>query len=136
MARPRPVRGHPPPALVTGANGSGALLRGVKSAAQSHRTLAQQFLWDLQEHWQLHGRAALDTMAKERPDLYVQMVAKLVPVHQIELGGPGDFRSATNREELLERVGERFGEQGRAMFERFMAQLDQLRQQQERQTDD
>jgi hypothetical protein len=32
-------------------------------------------------------------------------------------------------------VGERFGEQGRAMFERFVTQLDQLRQQQERQTD-
>jgi hypothetical protein len=121
--------------LVTGADGGGALLRGVKGAAQSHRTLAQRFLWDLQEHWQVHGRAALDTMAKERPELYVQMVAKLVPVHQIELGGPGEFHQAQSRAELLDKVGERYGEQGRAMFERFMAELDQLRQQQERQTD-
>jgi hypothetical protein len=41
-----------------------------------------------------------------------------------------------NRAELLERVGERFGEQGRAMFERFVAQLDRLREQQARRTDD
>jgi hypothetical protein len=89
MPRPRPVRGHPPPALVTGANGGGALLRGVKGAAQSHRTLAEQFLWDLQEHWQVHGRAALDAMAKERPDLYVQMVARLAQVHRVEVDESG-----------------------------------------------
>jgi len=136
MPRPRPVRGHPPPALVTGANGGGALLRGVRGAAQSHRTLAEQFLWDLQEHWQVHGRAALDAMAKERPDLYVQMVARLAQVHRIEVDESGDFRSATTRAELLERVGERFGQQGRVMFERFVARLDRLAEQQERQTDD
>jgi hypothetical protein len=116
--------------LVTGANGGGALLRGVKGAAQSHRTLPQQFLRDLQEHWQVHGRAALDTMAKERPDLYVQTVGKLAQVHRIE--GGWALRSAMTRAELLERVGERFGQQGRQMFARFVARLDRL--QQERQT--
>jgi hypothetical protein len=53
-------------------------------------------------------------------------------VYRIEFGGPGDFQSAMNRAELLDRVGERFDQQGRAMFERFIiSQLDKLRQEQQ-----
>jgi len=65
----------------------------------------------------------------------VQMVARLAQVHRIEVDESGDFRSATTRAELLERVGERFGQQGRAMFERFVRRLDRLEQAQERQPD-
>jgi hypothetical protein len=102
----------------------------------NYRTITQEFLHDLHETWKVHGKAALQTVATERPDLFVQIAAKLAQVHRIEFGGPGDFQSAMTRAELLERVGERFGEQGRTMFERFVAQLERLREQQKRQTDD
>jgi len=83
--------------------------------------LTQQFLADLQAAWQTHGRAALHQVAVENPGLFLQIMAKLVQVHRVEVGHPGDFQSAMNRAELLDRVGERVGEQGREMFERFMA---------------
>jgi hypothetical protein len=62
------------------------------------------------------------------------MVARLVHVQKVEVGGPGDFNMQMTRAELLDKVGERFGAQGRAMFENFVKRLDRLRQ--ERQTDD
>jgi hypothetical protein len=115
-------------------NGRPLLLRGVNVAEKSYRTITQEFLHDLRETWKVHGKAALEKVATERPDLLVQIVAKLAQVQRIEVGECGDFHAAMSRAELLERVGERFGEQGRAMFERFVAQLDRLGEQQERQT--
>jgi hypothetical protein len=97
----------------------------VRGAA--YRVLTQEFIADLHEHWREHGKAALDACAERWPHVYVQIVAKLVQIHHIEVGGPGDFASAMNREQLLDKVGERFGQKGRDMFERFVAQLDRLR---------
>jgi hypothetical protein len=85
-------------------------------------------------HARLTGarKAALDACAERWPHIYVQVVAKLAQIHRVEVGGPGDFQQAMNWEQLLEKVGERFGQQGRQMFERFVARLERLRADAER----
>ena len=74
----------------------------------------------------MHGPAVLDRLAKEYPQVYGPMVARLIHVHKVEVGGPGDFNAAMTKAELLDRVGERFGSQGRAMFEKFVRGLERL----------
>jgi hypothetical protein len=48
----------------------------------------------------------------------------------MEVGAPGDFNARMTRAELLDKVGERFGEQGRKMFAAFVQRLDRLSEQQ------
>jgi hypothetical protein len=55
-----------------------------------------------------------------------QVVARLAQVHRVEVGMPGDFAGARTREEVLDKVGEKFGTKGRQMFEQFVARLDKL----------
>jgi hypothetical protein len=110
------------------------LLRNNHNAAQAHRSLSIEFLHDLYESWKVHGRKVLDELARDYPQVYGPMVARLAHVHRLEVGAPDDFNVSMTRAELLDKVGERFGAQGRAIFENFVKRLDRL--QQERQTDD
>jgi hypothetical protein len=41
--------------------------------------LGEQFVSDLQEHWQTHGKAALDGCLVESPAQYCRVVASLLP---------------------------------------------------------
>lgn len=91
-----------------------------------YRVLTAEFLEALHEDWRAHGKEAVASCRERWPHIYVQIIAKLVQIHRVEVGDPGDFATAHTREELLERVGERFGQKGRQMFERFVAQLDRL----------
>jgi hypothetical protein len=95
-----------------------------------------RFLHAVNRAWDKHGDQVLERLATEYPQVFGPLVARLVQVQKIEVGAPGDFSSAMTRAELLDKVGERFGSQGRAMFERFVARLDRLEQALERQPDD
>jgi len=69
MPRLRLVRGQPPPTLVTGANGGGALPRGVKGAAQSHRSSnIARTCWPKTRRWTgLSGQERQTWTARLRP---------------------------------------------------------------------
>ena len=45
----------------------------------SRNKLAEDFLADAYQQWQLHGSTALETMAKTAPAKFCQMVANLLP---------------------------------------------------------
>ena len=45
----------------------------------SRNKLAENFLADAYQQWQLHGLTALETMAKTEPAKFCQMVANLLP---------------------------------------------------------
>jgi hypothetical protein len=45
----------------------------------SRNKLAENFLADAYQQWQLHGSTALETMAKTEPAKFCQMVANLLP---------------------------------------------------------
>jgi Family of unknown function (DUF5681) len=45
----------------------------------SRNKLAEDFLADAYEQWQIRGSTALETMAKEEPAKFCQMVANLLP---------------------------------------------------------
>ena len=121
--------------VLAGKRGSRLRLVRMPNATEAHRTLSVRFLHAINKAWDKHGDQVLDTLATQYPQVFGPMVARLVQVQKVEVGDPGDFSTAMTRAELVDRVGERFGSQGRAMFERFVARLDRLTEQQERQTD-
>lgn len=95
-------------------------------SGRPYRELSGKFLTDLQTHWQEWGPRILNVVAMKYPELYFQGMIKLAQVHRFEVGQPNDFDGAKTREEVMERVNERFGPQGKVMFERFLKQLDSL----------
>jgi hypothetical protein len=53
----------------------------------AYRVLTQEFLVDLQQSWR--AQEALVACRERWPHIYLQIVAKLVQIHQVEVGGPG-----------------------------------------------
>ena len=45
----------------------------------SRNRFSEHFLADLAEHWAVHGKAALDRVAVEKPHVYCQLACSLVP---------------------------------------------------------
>ena len=45
----------------------------------SRNKLAEDFIADLHESWQTHGKTAIERCVAERPDMYLKIVAGLLP---------------------------------------------------------
>jgi hypothetical protein len=73
--------------------------------AEGSHTLAAEFLADLHELWQWHGRELLDRLSDERPEVVSKLMVKLAMILHRRLGKPGDFDRRRVREEALQRLG-------------------------------
>lgn len=98
----------------------------VQIRGNDYKALSNSFIHDLYEDWQVGGKEAIVQTREKFPQIYVQVVARLAQVHRIEVGMPNEFSGAQTREELLDRIGEKFGTKGRQMFAAFVAKLDKL----------
>jgi uncharacterized protein DUF5681 len=76
MTKPKPPEEHKPnPAQwKPGQSGNPAGRR-----VNSRNRLSEQFLKDMVEDWEAHGKAAIVTFRTDRPHDYVKVVATLVP---------------------------------------------------------
>ena len=92
----------------------------------SRNKLSQDFLGDLQEDWEQHGKDILPIMREKFPEIYFQSLVKLAIIHRVEFGQPKDFERPRSREELLQKMEERAGPAGRKMLEKFLAKLGQV----------
>jgi hypothetical protein len=97
----------------------------------SRNKLSEQFLADLQEDWEQHGKAIFQIMREQFPDVYFQSLVKLAQVHRVELGQPREFDRPCSREEALQRLERSAGPVARKMLEDFLAQVDKLEADQE-----
>jgi hypothetical protein len=108
----------------------GRYLKGISGGPGrpmgSRDKLSQDFLADLQEDWEQHGRDILEVMREKHPEIYFQSMVKLAMIHRIELGQPQAFEQRRTREEVLQKMEERAGPVGRKMLEKFLVKLDKL----------
>jgi hypothetical protein len=88
--------------------------------------LSQDFLRDLQEDWEQHGKGILSIMREKFPEIYFQSLVKLAMIHRVELGQPQAFEQPRTREEVLRKMEERAGPVGRKILEEFLVKLDKL----------
>lgn len=54
---------------------------GIGRPVGARSKLVTKFVDDLYAHWQKHGVKALNACAEKKPDVYVRVVADLVPKH-------------------------------------------------------
>jgi len=93
----------------------------------SRNKLTEDFLGDMHATWLERGRAVIDRIIAERPEVYLLAMLKLAQVYRVEVGQPSEFDRAATKEEALQRLEERHGPQARKMFEDFMSQVEKLK---------
>ena len=88
--------------------------------------LAEVFLRDLQADWEQHGKEILEVMRKKYPEIYFQCMAKLALVQAAELDQPKPFERQYTPEEIIAKLEERVGPDGRRLFENFLRKVKRL----------
>ena len=98
----------------------------MPNAEGSIRSLSLQFLLDFEQHWRIHGTEVLDRLAEEQPATYFAGAVALAKVMRIELGKPGEFDRPMTPEEIIDRLEQRIGHEGRVIFENFVRDMQRL----------
>lgn len=92
----------------------------------SIKTLSLAFLADLENDWRIEGPEAIRKMRISSPVAYVQCVASLARVMRVEVGGAGEFDRPRDPREVMDKLEQRVGPQGRALFEEFLRKVNSL----------
>ena len=95
------------------------------------KALSAEFLFDLQKHWRKSREQVLDDVAKKYPAQYFAGMVTLAKVIRWEIGEPGAFDRPRSPEEVVERLEQRIGPEGRKLFERFLHEVQQLEERQQ-----
>ena len=124
------VRAIPPDAEVAlGARLNPILLKGAGTV----KSLSAAFLADLEEDWKLHGREIFPILREKYPQVYFQGLVSLARILKLEVGALGAFDRPRSPEEVMDKLEERVGPEGRKLFEKFLEQVNKLQEQQEQQ---
>jgi hypothetical protein len=102
----------------------------MPNAEGSIRSLSLQFLLDFEQRTEV-----LNRLAEEQPATYFAGAVSLAKVMRIELGKPGEFDRRMTPEEIIDKLEQRIGHEGRVIFENFVREMQRLeaRQQLEQQ---
>jgi hypothetical protein len=75
---------------------------GPTQPEDPRKKLGEAFLVDLDRSWRRHGGEVLGRLHTERPEIYFQVMVKLVQVWM--LSEPNGFDRRRNRKEVLQRL--------------------------------
>jgi hypothetical protein len=75
---------------------------GPARPEDSRKKLGEAFFADLNRSWQRHGGEVLDRLSTERPEIFFQVMVKLVQVWMLSESNGFDRRR--NRKEVLQRL--------------------------------
>jgi hypothetical protein len=81
-------------------------------------------------HWRKNRDQILDEVAKKYPQQYFAGMVALARIVRWEIGTPGDFERPRSSAEIIQKLEERVGPEGRKIFERFLKQLSRLQEKQ------
>ena len=90
------------------------------------KTLSTAFLADLEDDWRNHGRQIFPVLREKYPQAYFAGLVNLAHIIRWEVGPAGTFDKPRTRAEIADKLERRAGPQGRALFEAFIRQLEQL----------
>ena len=103
-----------------GAGGANPLLlRGARNI----RTLTARYIADLQDHWEIHGREALDEYRHKFVDRYVENYALLARIIRVEADVKHSMQKPKTVEEALAELESKVGAKGRRKFEKFLREV-------------
>jgi hypothetical protein len=91
------------------------------------RWLSGRFLESLQSYWEEMGDDILRRVGESHPELILMSMVKIAAVRRIEIGQPGDFSGLKSKEAIIAKLEERAGPQARKLFEKFIKQMEALK---------
>jgi hypothetical protein len=106
------VNGHIEPLLLSG--------------GQVVKTLSIAFLADFEQHWRKHGRAVLDRLAEKCPQAYFAGAVALGKSIRWETAEEDLSGGGMTPEEIMDKLEQRVGPEGRKLFERFLRDVNML----------
>ena len=106
------VKGHVEPVLING--------------GQTIKSLSAVFLADLERHWRVHGPKVLDVLAEKYPQAYFSGLVALSKVIKWDAGEGAMFDQTLTPEEIMDKLEQRVGLEGRKLFERFLRDVNEL----------
>ena len=103
-----------------GAGGANPLLlRGARNI----RTLTARYIADLQDHWEIYGKEALDEYRHKFVDRYVENYALLARIIRVEADVKHSPAKPKTVEEALAELESKVGAKGRRKFEKFLREV-------------
>ena len=107
--------------------GNPLVLRGARNV----RTLSAAFIADLQEDWEKYGTRFSRSSRREKfPDLYFASIVKLAQIVRIEADVSLKEPKPKTIEEVLQRVEQETGVEGRRAFEGFLKKMHKTKEEQ------
>ena len=125
MPRPRAL---PPSAEVAvRAHVEPILLKGGGTV----KSLSAAFLADLEEDWRQHGNEIFSVLREKYPQAYFQGIVSLARIIKWDVDPTGAFGRTLSPEEIMDKLEERVGPEGRKLFEQFIRKVNKLQAQQQ-----
>ena len=96
------------------------------NGGQTIKSLSALFLTDLERHWRVHGPKVLDILAEKYPQAYFGGLVALSKVIKWDAGEGAMVDQTLTPEEIMDKLEERVGPEGRKQFERFLRDVNEL----------
>jgi hypothetical protein len=112
------ISGRIEPVLVNG----GATIKSMSAA----------FMADVERAWRKHGPKVLDVLAEKHPQAFFAGMVAMSKVIRWETGADAaSFSRTLTPEEVMDKLEERVGPEGRKLFEKFIKQVNVLQAKQQ-----
>jgi hypothetical protein len=95
------------------------------------KSLSATFLADLEEDWRLYGKEIFPILRGKYPQAYFAGIVALARIIKWEFGPAGAFDRPRTPEEIIDKLEERIGPKGRALFEDFVRKINMLQAEQQ-----
>ena len=102
----------------------------IINGGQTVKSLSAAFLADLEDDWRAHGKEVFPILRTKFPQAYFAGLVAVSKVIRWAVGMPGEFDRSLTPDEIMVKLEQRVGPEGRKLFERFMRDVNKLQMKQ------
>ena len=90
------------------------------------KTLSIGFIADLEEDWRIHGKKIFPILREKYPQAYFGGLVALSKVIKWDANDTAMFDQTLTPEQIMDKLEQRVGPEGRKLFERFLRDVNKL----------
>jgi hypothetical protein len=90
------------------------------------KTLSIGFMADLEEDWRIHGKKIFPILREKYPQAYFGGLVALSKVIKWDANDTAMFDQTLTPEQIMDKLEQRVGPEGRKLFERFLRDVNKL----------
>ena len=90
------------------------------------KSLSIGFMADLEEDWRAHGKKIFEVLREKYPQAYFAGFVALSKVVKWDQNDSAMFDQTMSPEQIMDKLEERVGPEGRKLFERFLRDVNEL----------